>query len=198
MKQIAAVLVVLVAIAGLVLFWSKFEEPEISSPIGGEGSPTESTTYQQTAPLIAPLIAPLTAPLIVQPASSSIAGKGMSVNLNDLSNLKGGDDIALFVPHEDSVHEGLITDVSTTPSGNRVITGFLDGRHRFVFTVGQFQTFGTIQTQAGRYQLEARDGTGRIVSVKSINESLDFSQPDYIIPEKKVLPPEEPTNEAED
>jgi hypothetical protein len=192
MKQIATALVVLVIMAGLIVLWPTFEEPEMPSPMGPEDALTESTTYQQTAPLTGVL----TGLLIVQPASGPIAGKGMSVILNDLSNLKEGDDIALFVPQEDSVHQGSVTGVSITGSGNRVITGFLDGRYRFVFTVGKFQTFGTIQTQAGRYQLEARDGTGRIVSVKTINEGLDFSQPDYIVPERKVLRHDERAKEA--
>ena len=148
-----------------------------------EDTPKESNTSQQTAPLI------------TQPGSSSITGKGMSVSLNDLSNFKAGDVIALFIPQEDSVHEGRITDVSMTESGNRVIIGFLDGNHRFIFTVGQFQTFGTIQTQAGRYQLETRDGAGKIVSVQAIKESLDFIQPDYVIPEKILLPKEPRTEE---
>jgi len=188
MKKIATALVVLVIMAGLTVFWPTFEEPEMTSPTGQEDTLTEPTTYQQTASL--------TGPLIVQPASAPIAGKGMSVNLTDLSNLKEGDDVALFVPQEDSVHEGRVTEVSITGSGNRVITGFLDGHYRFVFTVGKFQTFGTIQTQAGRYQLEARDGTGRIVSVKTINEGLDFSQPDYVVPGRKVLRHEERAKEA--
>lgn len=191
MRRIAAALVALVAMVGLILLWPNVKEPEMPRPLEKEEAPAKPSAFQQTPPSAYQG----TASLIVLPASISTAGKGMPVNMNDLSNLNGGDEIAIFVPQEDSVHEGLITEASTTPSGNRVITGFLDGRHRFVFTVGEFQTFGTIQTETGRYQLEVRDGTGRIISVKTINEGLDFSQPDYVVPEKKIQPPEEPDKE---
>ncbi len=191
MKWIAAAVLALVAMVGLILLWPNIKEPEMSRPLEKEAAPAKSNTFQQTPPSVYQG----TASLIVLPSSISTDGKGMSVNMNDLSNLNGGDEIAIFVPQEDSVHEGLITEASTTPSGNRVITGFLDGRHRFVFTVGEFQTFGTIQTETGRYQLEVRDGTGRIISVKTINEGLDFSQPDYVVPEKKIQPPEVPNKE---
>ncbi len=83
----------------------------------------------------------------------------------------------------------------TTGAGNRVLTGFLgspEQRQRFIFTVGESQTFGTIQTARGRYQLETRGGSGRIISVSKINEKLDFSQPDYVIPERQEQRPANP------
>lgn len=186
MRWIAAALVLLSVTVGLILFWPGFEGPELLLSPGKETTPTAPT---------APTIYQQTSPLVVRSVSNSIEGKGMPVNLDDFSNRKAGDEISIFVPQEDSVHQGIITKVSTTESGNRVITGFLGSKHRFVFTVGKFQTFGTIQTQSGRYQMEARDGAGRIVSVKAINEGLDFSQPDYVVPERKVPPSKKPDKE---
>jgi hypothetical protein len=59
--------------------------------------------------------------------------------------------------------------------------------YRFVFTVGRLQTFGTLHTSKGRYQLEARDGIARLVSAREINRDLDFSKPDYIVTKKSAV-----------
>ena len=123
--------------------------------------------------------------------SSSTLGsdsKGVEITLFDLSMYEVGDEIALLIPQEDRVYKGGITDAQTTAAGNRVITGFFDGslkRQRFIFTVGSSQTFGTLQTSEGRYQLETRNGVGRIISVVEINEGLDFSKPDFRIPQRR-------------
>ena len=123
--------------------------------------------------------------------SSSALGsdsKGVEITLVDLSMHEVGDEIALLIPQEDRVYQGSVTDAQTTVAGNRVITGFFDGslkRQRFIFTVGSSQTFGTLQTSEGRYQLETRNGVGRIISVVEINEGLDFSKPDFRIPQRR-------------
>ena len=114
--------------------------------------------------------------------------KGVEIALFDLSMHEVGDEIALLIPQENRVYQGSITDAQTTAAGNRVITGFFDGsmkRQRFIFTVGSYQTFGTLQTSEGRYQLETRNGVGRIISVVEINEGLDFSKPDFRIPQRR-------------
>ena len=123
--------------------------------------------------------------------SSSALGsdsKGFEITLFDLSMYEVGDEIALLIPQEDRVYQGSVTDAQTTVAGNRVITGFFDGslkRQRFIFTVGSSQTFGTLQTSKGRYQLETRNGVGRIISIVEINEGLDFSKPDFRIPQRR-------------
>ena len=114
--------------------------------------------------------------------------KGREITLVDLSDHEAGDEIDLLIPQEDLSYRGKIVKVDVTAAGNRVLTGFFDAelrRYRFIFTVGESQTFGTIQTAEGRYQLETRNGAGRIISETAINENLDFSKPDYMIPERR-------------
>ena len=116
--------------------------------------------------------------------------KGREITLVDLSDHEAGDEIDLHIPQEDLSYRGKIVKVDVTATGNRVLTGFFDAelrRYRFIFTVGESQTFGTIQTAEGRYQLETRNGAGRIISETAINENLDFSKPDYVIPERREL-----------
>ena len=119
------------------------------------------------------------------------AEKGLPIETADLSGYEAGDSITLYIPQEDASYGGTVTEATATVSGNRVLTGFLEGKYRFVLTVGRFQTFGTIQTGEGRYQMETRGGEGRIVSMAEINEGLDFTQPDYVIPDRPELPPAE-------
>ena len=121
--------------------------------------------------------------------------QGIEITLVDLGGFTEGDVVRLFIPQEGQRYEGPVQEVMTTGAGNRVLTGFLgspEQRQRFIFTVGESQTFGTIQTAQGRYQLETRGGSGRIISVSKINEKLDFSQPDYVIPERQEQRPANP------
>ena len=123
--------------------------------------------------------------------------QGIEITLVDLDGFAEGDVVRLFIPQEGQRYEGPVQEVMTTGAGNRVLTGFLgppEQRQRFIFTVGESQTFGTIQTAQGRYQLETRGGSGRIISVSKINEKLDFSQPDYVIPERREQRPANPDN----
>lgn len=155
----------------------------VETPPGLGNKPAESDVYEPEA---IPDQQPVLAGLTMRPVQTApYEGKGEQIALEDLSAVSVGDRLSLFIPQEGRVHEGEVSDVSTTGAGNRVITGFVDGTHRFIFTVGEFQTFATIQTAAGRYQMETRGGSGRIISVATINAGLDFSQPDYVIPERK-------------
>ena len=121
--------------------------------------------------------------------------RGIEITLADVGLFSEGDVVSLFIPQEGQRYEGPVQEVMTTGSGNRVLTGFLgppEQGQRFIFTVGESQTFGTIQTAQGRYQLETRNGSGRIISVSKINEKLDFSEPDYVIPEREEQRPATP------
>ena len=127
-------------------------------------------------------------------AGSPSSGEGREITLTDLSVHEVGDEIDMFIPQENRSYRGEVTKVDITAAGNRVLTGFFEAdkqRHRFIFTTGQYQTFGTLQTAIGRYQLEARNGLGRLISTAEINQKLDFSSPDYLIPERVDPIPEE-------
>lgn len=121
------------------------------------------------------------------PVRSEEPNTGFEITLADLAGHEVGDEIDLLIPQEGRSYRGKITQTNVTEAGNQVMTGFFDPEtrsQRFIFTVGRFQTFGTIQTSQGRYQLETRNGSGRIISLATINEKLDFSKPDYVIPQR--------------
>jgi len=121
------------------------------------------------------------------PASSPKLGKGLEIILTDLSAHEVGDEIDVFIPQENRSYRGEIAKVNVTMAGNRVLKGFFESEmqtHRFIFTVGGSHTFGTLHTTQGRYQLEASNGVGRIISAAEINKNLDFSKPDYVIPKR--------------
>ena len=131
------------------------------------------------------------------PAGSLKPEKGLEITLTNLSVLEVGDEIDLFIPQENRSYRGNIAKVDVTASDNRVLTGFFESemrRHRFIFTVGESQTFGTLQTTQGRYQLEVTGGIGRIISTAEINKNMDFSKPDYVIPERREPAGQEAAN----
>ena len=116
--------------------------------------------------------------------------KGIYLQVADFGELVEDDRIAFYIPQEDSHLSGYVGETSLTESGNKVIIGMLLDKgieYRFVFTVGRLQTFGTLNTSKDRYQLEARDGIGRLVSSREINRDLDFSKPDYIVTKKLAV-----------
>ena len=123
------------------------------------------------------------------PSFLALAGV-RSYNLRTSSSLilYSIDEIDLYIPQENRSYLGEVAEVDLTATGNRVLSGFFDKemrRHRFIFTVGVSQTFGTLQTPKERYQLEVRNGVGRIISVAEITQDLDFSKPDYVIPKRR-------------
>ncbi len=112
--------------------------------------------------------------------------KGQYLNVGNFADLSVGQRIAFHVPQEDSDFPGYVSEVKTTPSGNQIVSGMLEdaGReYRFVITIGALQTFGTLYTSKGRYQMEVRDGVARLVSAAEIDRDLDYSKPDFRIPE---------------
>lgn len=178
-----------VLVLGFVIFLPKFNGLP-SSEDAVEDVPTGNRVPGSDV-LVSQLAEPR--PILASTGPDS-SGRGAAVRLQDLSGLVPGDAISLYVPQEDASYQGQVSDSNLTEAGNRVLTGRLqtaERDYRFVFTVGRFQTFGTFYTPKGSYQLETRDGVGRIVSGATIREGLDFSEPDYVLPERKPLPPEE-------
>lgn len=114
---------------------------------------------------------------------------GIATNIENLNGKKAGDAITVFIPQESLEYVGMIEEVERNPSGSQSLVGkFIAGpeTYRFVFTTGKGYTFGTLHTPEGRYQYQALNGEGRLVSGIEINAKRDFSQPDYIIPEQVV------------
>lgn len=131
----------------------------------------------------------------LQSQSWSSSEAGLEIGLQDLSGLQSGDTLSLSIPQEARDISGTVTRVSISAAGNRTLHGNLsdplqnEQQYPFVFTIGQRYTFGTIQTSLNRYQLEVRDGLGRMVAATSLKKDIDYSQPDYVIPERRSVDP---------
>ena len=187
--QVASVLLLLVALTGFLIVLPVLENDDKSASANdilqeaGNIQINQAVSAMRSVSVLRPVV----------PTTVSEGVRGVEIELQDLSDYAVGDEIALLIPQENRWYQSSVAQVNTTSAGNRVLTGFLDiddNQHRFTFTVGRLQTFGTIQTNRGFYQLEVRGGQGFIISTRKINEKLDFSVPDYVLPERKQLPPE--------
>jgi flagellar basal body-associated protein FliL len=108
------------------------------------------------------------------------------IQLGDLTSLTTGDRISIAIPQENTNYLVAIDKVSTSVSGNRSLMGQIEGDwpnlYKILITVGKNQTFATLNTPKGRYQMEARGSIGKIISAVAIDANLDFTKPDYRIP----------------
>ena len=111
---------------------------------------------------------------------------GSEVIIETLVGKQVGDIVRVRVPQESALYEGTVEEVEIGSSGATHLVGNFDFEgvaYRFVFTVGKTATFGTFTTPHDRYQYQALNGQGRLVSVTEINRKRDYSKPDYVIPE---------------
>ena len=168
-------------------------EKEGRVPGNYSGSPDVNGVITAAAVPAKPARGSAASPDVVEAATArpETGDKGLAVSLPDLLDYEVGDEIDLLIPQEELIYRGRISSTEITGAGNRVVSGFFDGdfkRQRFIFTVGTSYTFGTLQTANGRYQLKTSNGIGRIISTAVINEKLDFSLPDFVIPERREQP----------
>ena len=117
-----------------------------------------------------------------------------SFELADLSDAQVGETVSFFLPQENRDIRLVVSESRQTPAGNRTLIAenLNEGvYHRLILTMGQFQSFGNIQTDRDRYQFAIANGTGDIHSVSAMNRRLDGSASDFVIrtPEQE-LPPE--------
>lgn len=155
--------------------------PDVSRPASQVGKPADAREPDYSGPL-----------LLEAATGTPVPGqRGEPIKLAGIDRLQPGESFAYYIPQEDRRYGARVAEVSVSASGNRIVAGFSRQEgvdYRFLFTVGRQQTFGTIYTPAGRYQLETRSGLGTIISGQTISEGLDFSQPDYVIPDPRPEP----------
>ena len=100
----------------------------------------------------------------------------------------GGDRIALAVPQLGTTFEGVVERFETDPYGNVSYIGLLteaDGQdYRFIITAGARNTFAHIGTSHGTYELVANSELGWLMPTAGMDQHVDYSQPDYILPEE--------------
>ena len=98
----------------------------------------------------------------------------------------GGDWIAIEVPQLGTISEGIVERLETDSYGNVSYIGLLteaDGRdYRFIITAGARNTFAHIGTSRGTYELVASGDLGWLMPTAGMDQHIDYSVPDYIIP----------------
>ena len=97
--------------------------------------------------------------------------------------------MTLAVPQLGRNFEGMIEEMDEDYWGNVTYLGLVrdvDGRnYRFVVTAGPRNTFAHIGTSKGTFELVATAGDlGWLMPTRDMDRHVDYSQPDYILPEE--------------
>lgn len=137
--------------------------------------------------------------VVAPDAAAILPDLGDEVTIPDLSALQVGDTVTIHVPEEQRTLRGQVTRVEVTTAGNRVVHGRLrddetERDYPFVFTQGTHLKFGTLQTGRNRYQIEVRNDVGRMIAATSLGKTIDYSQPDFVLPER-IKEPEKPAGQ---
>ena len=107
-----------------------------------------------------------------------------------------GDRLTIPVPQTGETYRPVIDQIDDGPGHSRAALGKVLDAHghprRIVVTVGPTSLFAFIDTPDGAYELVADSEYGWLLPTSSMMAGLDFSVPDYILPEdgaRKVLVP---------
>jgi len=105
---------------------------------------------------------------------------------------KVGDRVSMKLPQLGVAYEGGIERLDEGLGHSRSARGWAtgeDGRERrFVVTVGPTRVFAYIDTPDGPYELVADTRLGWLLPSESMLAGIDFSKPDFIIPELPAEP----------
>lgn len=119
-----------------------------------------------------------------------VAGRAL-VRVTDVANLSGawrvGDRIIVPIPQINETYTPVIERIESGPGDIRSYVGTLTvaaGRaHRFTITTGPKNLFANLSTPLGDYELVATGELGWLMPTIHMDQHVDYSQPDYIIPE---------------
>ena len=102
-----------------------------------------------------------------------------------------GDRLTISLPQLGETYNPTIDEIDDGPGYSRAALGKVvgaDGRsRRIVVTVGPTSTFAYIDTPDGSYELVANDELGWLLPTASMMAGVDFSEPDYILPEDRQM-----------
>ena len=99
------------------------------------------------------------------------------------------DRVVLAVPQLARVYEGVIEEIEVDPWGNVSYVGLLQDAdqqdYRFLITAGPSNTFAHVGTSSGTFELVATNGNlGWLMPAANMDQHVDYSKPDYYIPER--------------
>lgn len=120
-----------------------------------------------------------------------VPGRALVRVSEDLRLGAAGNRIELTVPQIGRAFEGVVEQVETDAFGNVTYIGFLidsNGQdYRFVITAGPRNTFANFATSLGSYELVASHDLGWLMPSAQMDQHVDYSQPDYFIPEEMFV-----------
>ena len=104
-------------------------------------------------------------------------------------NWRVGDPVAIVVPQLGERYETTIERIDEGPGRSRAARGLIlgeDGRsRRFVVTVGPKHVFAYVDTPEGPYEMAGNNRLGWLLPTSSMLAGWDFSEPDYLLPERR-------------
>jgi hypothetical protein len=152
---------------------------------------SESRHNQQT-PVAEPRAVPPTMPEKIESTSTAWVEipATSALKKHPLSNLEStafvrmshyeprqGEAISIFIPQENKAYAATVEKVILSASGNRTVSGSLQGStlHKFTITTGRTNSFATFNTPTDSYQIEAANGIGLLVPTSSLRAKMDFT-----------------------
>lgn len=118
-----------------------------------------------------------------------VAGRALVRLAEPAGGWRAGSELGFEVPQLGQTFPGVIERVDDDPWGNRSFVGLLrepDGsEYRFVVTIGARNQFANIGTSRGAFELVAADGLGWLMPTANMDQHMDYSRPDYYIPDRR-------------
>ena len=114
-----------------------------------------------------------------------------------------GDRLAFELPQLGGIHEWTVERIDEGQDGrSRSVRGWIDNGdrppRRIVVTVGPGRVLAYIDTPRGPYELTGNARLAWLLPSSSMMAGIDFSKPDYILPDRPVpTPPERPEGDLE-
>ena len=104
---------------------------------------------------------------------------------------QAGQRITIPVPQLDEIYTPVIERIEPGPAGIRSFVGWLtegdDRGYRFTITTGPRNTFANLSTPFGGFELVATGELGWLMPIVNMDQHVDYSVPDYVIPEEPVI-----------
>ena len=122
------------------------------------------------------------------PAYKEVVQDRVLIRVTDAATAwRVGQQISIPIPQLDQVYTPVIERIETAPGGVRSYIGTLTaaaGRtHRFTITTGPRNTFAHLSTPFGTYELVASGELGWLMPTANMDQHVDYSVPDFVIPE---------------
>ena len=128
-------------------------------------------------------------PLLVPEYKERVAGAVLVEVAEDIRDWQAGERISFTVPQIGMTYTPVIDRIETALGHNRSYFGRLTATtspYTFVITAGERNTFASITTPAGTFELVGNARLGWLMPTANMDQHVDYGKPDYIVPELEV------------